>query len=268
MTKVRPLLLAAGLGTRLRPLTEFCPKCLVPIGGIPLLEHWLCNLHRLGIRDAWVNVHHHQDLVTEFLGRANFAEWVHPVYEPTLLGTAGTVRANADKLSHDTTFLIHADNWCQCNFSDFVEFHCQRRPARTLMTMMTFRTLKPQACGIVAVDADGVVTDFYEKVPNPPSNLANGAVYLIEPDVVQWIKKRTEVTDFSTHVIPEFLGRIATWENTEIHRDIGVIGSLLEAQGDLFPEPCWRAQDEWTRKYQKHSVHRRIGNALSVETST
>ena len=156
MSEVRALLLAAGLGTRLRPLTEHCPKCLIPIAGRPLLEHWLCSLHRCGIGQVLVNMHHHQCLVETFLTQPHFSGWVHGVSEDKLLGTAGSLRENGKYLSVCTTLLAHADNWCQCNFHDFLNFHQIHRPANTVITMMTFRTPTPTNCGIVEVDGEGL----------------------------------------------------------------------------------------------------------------
>jgi mannose-1-phosphate guanylyltransferase len=264
VNNVRALLLAAGLGSRLRPLTKACPKCLMPIGGKPLLEHWLCNLHRCGISSVLVNSHHHHEMVRAFLSREIFSHWVNNVTEGELLGTAGTLRANADKFLDRTVFLIHADNWCQCNLKDFLEFHLHRRPRSTVMTMMTFRTATPKSCGILETDNDGVVEGFYEKVDEPPGNLANGAVYLLEPEVISWIARRTDVTDFSTDVIPEFLGRIASWENTGIHRDIGTVESLLDAQHDPYPRDCWPEKDSWMCNYLKHPIHKSLSEAMTV----
>ena len=261
MSAVRALLLAAGLGTRLRPLTEACPKCLVPIGGRPLLEHWLCSLYRCGIPAVWVNLHHRREMVDAFLSRKPFSGWVHGVVEQELLGTAATLRENASRLSGATTFLAHADNWCQCDLSEFLEFHQYNRPAGTAMTMMTFRTDTPESCGIVQIDHEGVVRGFSEKETRPLGNLANGAVYLLEPEVVQWVEQRPGVTDFSTEVIPKFLGRIATWENVGIHRDIGMMSSLLAAQGDPHPVPCWSQDDPWMRAYADHPVHAYLTDA-------
>ena len=112
MKKVRALLLAAGLGTRLRPLTNSCPKCLMPIGGRPLLEHWLCTLLRHKISKVLVNIHHHRDLVESFLTRKQFNDWVFGVYEPRLLGTARTLSENEaflfiDFMSRWVRFWLH-----------------------------------------------------------------------------------------------------------------------------------------------------------------
>jgi mannose-1-phosphate guanylyltransferase len=261
VSEVRALLLAAGLGTRLQPLTETCPKCLVPIGSRPLLESWLCSLHGCDISSVWVNMHHHREMVDAFLSREPFLGWVHGVVEEDLLGTAGTLRHNAKHLADSTTFLAHADNWCQCDFNEFLDFHLHCRPAGTVMTMMTFRTNLPENCGIIEVDHQGVVESFLEKPDRPPGNLANGAVYLLEPEVVEWVCESPSVTDFSTEVIPAFLGRIASWENLGIHRDIGTLSSLLAAQNDPSPQPCWPDVDLWTEAYFEHPVHEYLANA-------
>ena len=121
--------------------------------------------------------------------------------------------------------------------------------------MMTFRTPTPSTCGVVELDPKGIVTNFHEKVVEPPGNLANGAVYLFESEVLDWIIDNDTLNDFSTEVLPQFIGRIATWENEGIHRDVGQIESLLEAQHDLCPSSCWPDRDEWDHAYQLNPVH-------------
>ena len=264
MSQVQALLLAAGLGTRLRPVTDSCPKCLVPIASRPLLEHWLIALHTCNISSVWVNLHHHCEMVQEFLARDCFSGWVNELIEVRLLGTAGTLGANADKFSSGTTLLIHADNWCQCDFQAFLDFHLHARPVDTVMTMMTFHTSTPESCGIVELGDDGVVIGFHEKVSNPPSKLANGAVYILEPEVVRWIGQRSHLIDFSTGVIPKFLGRIATWENCGIHRDIGNLRYLLDAQSDPQRDSPWPEDDGWVRSYKEHPVHTFLSEAAKL----
>ena len=102
--------------------------------------------------------------------------------------------------------------------------------------MMTFDTDFPQSCGIVETNSRGVVQAFHEKVVNPPGTRANAAVYLLEPEVLQWMEQHPEVSDFSTEVLPNYLGKIATWHNAQIHRDIGTLATLQQAQLDPKPE--------------------------------
>jgi mannose-1-phosphate guanylyltransferase len=264
VSEVRALLLAAGLGTRLRPLTDYCPKCLMPIGEKPLLEYWLYSLHRCNISAVWVNLHHHREMVRSFLARDDFSSWVTAIVEDQLLGTAGTLRANASKFLDATTLIAHADNWCQCNLQDFLDFHYYNRPSGTVITMMTFRSSTPETCGIVEVDGRGIVTRLHEKVNRPCGNLANGAVYLFEPEVMSWIENENHINDLSTEVLPEYLGRIATWENTGIHRDIGDIRSLLAAQHDPRPSLCWDTMDDWARAFQAHPIQSILSESASV----
>ena len=255
---MKALLLAAGLGTRLKPLTDIWPKCLMPIRGRPLLEYWLGILHNSGINDVLVNTHYFSKYVEEFLGQSHFSNWVSSVYEIELLGTAGTIRNNIDFCKDSTILLAHADNWTCCDFSDFLQYHHNKRPKGTVMTMMTFTCPNPSTCGIVELDCNGVVVEFHEKVKNPPSKLANAAVYLIEPEVVEWIKKHSKVTDFSTEVLPQFLGKIATWENKKIHRDIGTIEMLREAQIDECEPLIWGGNNLWQQIFLNNPIHKLV----------
>ena len=261
MNKVKALLLAAGLGTRLSPLTDNWPKCLMPIGNRPLLEYWLGTLYSSGVSEVLVNLHHHSEKVQEFLNRSRFEGWVSSVFEDTLLGTAGTLRANKEYFQGFTTLLVHADNWCQCDFADFLNYHHNHRPDHCPITMMTFESPTPETCGIVETDDDGVVYAFHEKSNNPPGNQANGAVYLLEPEILNWILENPGISDFSTEVLPHFIGRIATWHNQVIHRDIGSLAMLKLAQSDPKPDSCWPEIDSWQIEFLSHPIHQQIAQA-------
>ena len=254
--------MAAGLGTRLSPLTDNWPKCLMPIGERPLLEYWLETLYLNDINEVLINVHHHAEKVQEFINRPRFQNWVHPVSEETLLGTAGTLKANKDLFQNCTTLLVHADNWCQCDFSDFLNYHIKHRPERCSITMMTFESPTPETCGIVETDADGVALAFYEKSKYPHGNQANGAVYLLEPEVLKWIENNPEVTDFSNEVLPHFIGSIATWHNHGVHRDIGAFAMLKLSQLDHHPSSSWSEIDSWQSEFLNNPIHQQIINSI------
>ena len=258
--EINALLLAAGEGNRLRPLTLDWPKCLMPIKGRPLLEYWISLLDQLNIRNILVNTHHKKGVMEEFLNRDRFHGLVSYTYEPKFLGTGGTLLANKDFFQDKTTLFIHADNWCHCDFQAFIDFHCNHRPANTIMTMMTFCTPTPSSCGIVELDNKGIVQKFHEKVINPPGNLANAAIYLLEPEVLDIVQNLPNVSDFDIDVMPSLLGKIATWENTNIHRDIGTLDSLLEAQNDPVSSLDSSNPDDWQRDFEKNSIH----NSLKI----
>ncbi len=227
---MRAVLLAAGLGRRLRPLTNTVSKCLVPIRGKPLLGYWLELLLGDGIERALVNTHHLPETVRHFVAESPWRERITLVHEDRLLGTGGTVLKNRDFFQGRAFLVAHSDNLTRFDVQAFIRRH-QQRPAGTLITMITFRTDTPQTCGIVEEDPRGVVTAFHEKVANPPGERANAAVYIFEPGVVEFLAGLgKEVIDLSTEVMPAFLGRICTFHNSDYHRDIGTPESLQQAE--------------------------------------
>lgn len=227
---MKALLLAAGLGTRLRPLTEGIPKCLVPILGKPLLEYWLDLLFEGGIDAAVINTHYLAARVRDFAATSRWRSRISLAHEVDLLGTGGTVLRNRAALEGGAFLVAHADNLTRFDVRAFCGRHA-RRPAGTAITMMTFTTDAPQASGIVVENAAGVVTEFHEKVANPPGNHANAAVYIFEPEVVEFLAALgRSVIDLSTEVLPHFLGRICSFHNATYHRDIGTLESLRKAE--------------------------------------
>lgn len=226
----RALLLAAGLGTRLRPITDKIQKCLLPIDGKPLIEYWLDALSKAGIEEFLINTHYFSEQMQEYVMHSKYKDMLTLVYEEELLHTGGTVLANKDFFKNEPFLIAHADNLCLCNFSNFFEAH-HHRPKKCDITMMTFETDVPQSCGIVDLDDAGVVVDFYEKVVNPPSNLANGAVYIFEPSIIDYMASlNKKIVDISNEVLPHYLNKIYTFKNNIYHRDIGTIESYALAQ--------------------------------------
>ncbi len=252
------MLLAAGTGNRLKPFTNDWPKSLMPIKGYALLEYWIYQLDQLNIRNVFVNIHHHKKIMEKFLKRKKFEGKIKYKYEPRLLGTGGTLLANKAFFHDKTTLFIHADNWCHCNFQDFINFHFSNRPKGTMMTMMTFKTKTPGECGIVELNAKGVVKKFHEKVENPPGNLANAAIYLLEPEILDLIQSMPDVCDFDIDILPKLLGKIATWENTDVHRDIGSIEELLNAQKDSTMSFEFEKRDSWQSDFDNNSINKEL----------
>lgn len=230
---MKALLLAAGEGTRLRPLTCSVPKCLVPIADKPLLEYWLENLTNAGISEFLINTHYLNEHVEEFVKSSPYKEKITLVHEKELLNTGGTVLANRDFFKDETFILVHADNLCFCDFDAFIDAH-KNRDEKCDMTMMLFNSDSPSSCGIVERDEKGIVHGFYEKVKDPPSNLANAAVYICEPNIFDLLESlNKQRCDFSLDVIPEYIGRINTYLNDVYHRDIGTPDSYEAANKEI-----------------------------------
>ena len=218
---MRAILLAAGRGTRLQPLTDTIPKCLVSIKGKPLLEIWLERLSEAGIGPFLINTHYLAEQVEALVAASPHRQQVTLVHEAELLGTAGTLLANLDYFEGEDGLLIHADNYCLADFRAFVHAH-EHRPTECVMTMMTFRTADPSSCGIVELDQHGVVMGFHEKVESPPGNLANGAVYVLSAELLERLGANLGgVKDFSTDILHRLLGQILTHETAEVFYDVG-----------------------------------------------
>jgi mannose-1-phosphate guanylyltransferase len=227
---VRALLLAGGCGMRLRPLTATVPKCLVPIAGRPLLGWWFDLLFEAGLERAVVNTHHLPEAVRSFCAASRWADRLDLVHEPILLGTAATLRANAGRFGAEL-LMVHADNLSCFSPAALMARHVAR-PAGCAATMMTFRTDAPSACGIVEIDARGVLAGYHEKVAHPPGNLANGAVFVLGAEILEWVHQHSTATDFCRDIVPFGIGRFATFENTRYHRDVGTPQALQRARAD------------------------------------
>lgn len=228
---MKALLLSAGFGSRLKPYTDHTPKVLMPVCGKPVLQYWLEALTDSNICDLMVNTHYLAEKVDQFLEESEFD--VRIVHERQLLGTGGTLLSNKKFFGDDDILLIHADNLSYFNLTDFINAH-HNRPDHCHITMMTFQTTDPRSCGIVELDEQDVVIDFHEKVNNPPGDHANAAVYILDSAVMSFLESLgKEEIDFSTEVIPEFMGYIYTWHNSVYHRDIGTPESYHQAQNEF-----------------------------------
>lgn len=230
--RVHALLLAAGLGTRLRPLTDTIPKCLVPVGGRPLLDYWSDLLGDAGVSTARLNTHTHPEQVRAYLaahnargGRLQIAE----SYEPTLLGSAGTVAANADLADGaEAVILVYADNFSDVDLAAMLAYH---RGHGDPLTMLLFRAANPRACGIAELDGEGRIVEFVEKPDEPRSDLANAGVYILSPGAYREIAA-LGAFDLGFDALPRFVGRMRGWPWPGYHRDVGTMEALIRARID------------------------------------
>lgn len=227
---MKAVVLAAGVGSRLRPVTDHLPKCLVPIQGRALLDLWLDALARAGVDEVLVNLHHLPDRVLEHLARREGPPTVVTAYEPRLLGSAGTLRANREFLAGEELFLaVNGDNLTNFDPRLLAEAH---RAAGGLATLGVFRTPRPQDCGVVEV-RDDVVVGFEEKPVAPRSDLANAGLYAFSPEVVALVREDVP-QDIGYHLLPQLVGRARALDiGDAFFLDIGT------------PEAYAVAQREW-----------------------
>ncbi len=230
---MKAFLLAAGLGTRLRPVTDTIPKCMVSIGGRRLLDIWLDSLAGAGVDEVLINLHHLPDVVRHHLESRSGPPVVHTVYEERLLGSAGTLVANKEWVVGEELVLVcNADNLTDFDLRSLITAHRRWRP---IATVAVFRADRPTECGIVDVDATGRMIGFSEKPSKPKSDLANAGIYAFEPRLIDEIGDAPP-KDIGYDVLPRLVGRARTLAVPGYFRDIGT------------PEALQRAQQEWSSR--------------------
>ncbi|WP_035276623.1 nucleotidyltransferase family protein [Desulforegula conservatrix] len=227
---MKAFLLAAGLGTRLRPYTDTIPKCLMPICGRPLLGIWLDHLKAHGITEVLINTHHLADKVSDFIASENFGNLkIYLVHEDNLLGSAGTVLNNRSFISDDSPFIIiYADNLTNVDLTGLVDFHKKISLKGAVFTMGLIRAPEPKRCGIVTINNDMLITDFTEKPENPASDLANCGIYVTDRRVFDFFPDSmpdSGILDFGFDIIPFLKGKMYGHHVNGYLRDIGTLES-------------------------------------------
>ncbi len=227
---MKAFLLAAGVGSRLRPITDSVPKCMIQIGDRPLLDMWLDALGRAGVDEVLVNLHYLPDVVAAHIARRTGIPAVRTLFEPELLGSAGTLRANRQWVEAEEMFLAcYADNLTSFDLSLLIDAHRRRR---ALATLTAFRSDNPSAGGVLELGRDGRVTGFEEKPAQPVSNLVNAGMYAFHPAVLDEIGGTTPL-DIGYHLLPRLVGRAFAVPVDCYFRDIGTV------------EVYQRAREEW-----------------------
>ncbi len=236
---MKAYLLAAGYGTRLRPITDTIPKCMVPIHGQPLLGWWFDLFCRHGVTEVLVNTHYLPGPVREYMAaynRRGTGLTAYETYEPELLGSGGTVRANRDFVRGERDFLIcYADNLTDADLTAFRRCH---RSHDAPLTMALFHTNVPRQCGIAETDADGRITAFTEKPEKPRSDLANAGMYMADSRIFDYLDGEKPLLDFGKDVLPKLVGAMYGWNTDGYLIDIGTLANFK------------RANEEW-----KHDHH-------------
>ncbi len=229
---MKAFLLAAGLGTRLQPLTDHIPKCLVTINGRPLIDWWYDAMKRGGVHEVLVNLHHLPELVVEHISRLNTDIKTVFFKEENLLGSAGTLLANADFVKEEKNFfIIYGDNLTSLSLPDFKNFHeAQNHP----LSMALFRSSRPEHCGIAEMNNTDTIIDFVEKPQQPRSNLANAGIYIASPAVIENIPDKLPC-DIGFDLLPLLVNRMSGWITNDYLIDIGTHENLEKARKE-WPE--------------------------------
>ena len=227
---MKALILAAGFGTRLGDLTRTTPKALVKVGHAAILDHNIRKLLESGISEILVNTHYLSEKIESYLADQHYRMFVSTIYEPELLGTAGTIKANWECFDGDNFLVMHGDNYFEDNLTSLISAHVNRTKG-TDATMATFDSDSPESCGTIITNGDEVVIEFFEKDRNSPSLRANTAIYIFSSDTKSlFLGLPPQENDISIHVIPKLLGKIQAHHMHGDFIDIGSPAGLAKAE--------------------------------------
>ncbi len=230
---MKAMIMAAGFGTRLLPLTADTPKPMLPIGGKPLMEHIINLLREHGFTEIIANLHHLPDKIRDYFGDGSrFGVKLFYSPETELLGTAGGVRRCSWFL--DETFLvISGDALTNIDLTAFYEYHIRKG---ALATIALKKVQEVSQYGVVITDNEGLINQFQEK-PKPEealSDLANTGIYIFEPEIFKLIPER-EMFDFGKQLFPLLVNqqqKFYGWKTKSYWCDIGSIDTYYQSQKD------------------------------------
>lgn len=215
----KAMVLAAGLGTRLRPLTDGLPKCMMPLAGKPLIDWTLRWLKRCSITECVINLHYLPEVVKDFVGNgAQYGLEVHYSYEPELLGTAGAVRKVAEFFD-EPFFVIYSDNFSQW---DLTKLKAGCASDVTAVMAVHWREEVTQS-GMVETDEEGRILRIVEKpsTEDVTSHFVNAGFLYLDPKVLDYIPVGVP-WDFSYQVFPQMLE--AREKLCAVRMDMPIIG--------------------------------------------
>jgi NDP-sugar pyrophosphorylase family protein len=236
---MQALILAGGKGTRLRPLTVYTPKPIVPVMNRPFLLFQIEVLAKAGITDIVLSLSYQPDKIEDLLGDgSDFGVRLTYLTEPSPMGTGGAYRFAADWLN-ETAVVLNGDILTDIDISALIDFH---RSKHSTATLALTPVEDPSAYGLVATDKDGRILRFLEKpkaedTAKQKINTINAGIYVLEPSILDLIPPN-EARSFEYDVFPAVLEKGEAFfgfvlENS-YWRDLGNPKSYLEAHHDFF----------------------------------
>ena len=231
---MKAMILAAGLGTRLRPLTNVISKPMVQLAGRPCMEYAIRLLKKHGVEDIMVNLHYYPEVIQEYFKEGtDFGVNISYSYEKELLGTAGGLKKVEDFFSGDTVLIISGDGLTDINITDFYNFHKEQG---CIASLALKKVEDPEQYGVVKLK--GSTIEVFQEKPKKEeaiSHLANTGIYLFEPEVFDYIPANS-FYDFGKQLFPEFVEKKIIMSGYQMEGywcDIGDLEVYREAHYDI-----------------------------------
>ncbi len=224
---MRVMIMAAGIGTRLRPVTDLVPKPMAPIANRPALYHILRLLRRHGMNEVVINLHHLPEAITDYFGDGRVIGMdITYTFEPELLGTAGGVKNNADFFGGETFLVVSGDALTDVDLTGLIAAH---RRTGSIATIAVAEVADPSLYGVVVTDDDDRVVGFQEKPTRDEarSRLCNCGIYVFEPEILSHILPE-QFDDFGKRVFPDLLREHVAFHAQTISGYWSDVGNLKE----------------------------------------
>ena len=236
---MKAFLLAAGLGTRLRPITNVIPKCLVEVAGRPMLDYWFSIFRKYGITEVLINLNHFPEQVKEYVQNNSSDIKIKLVYEEKLLGSLGTLLKNQKFVENEKSFFVfYADTLTNINLKEMLRVH---RNSNRVFTIGLFRSNNPSSCGIVKLDASGCIIDYEEKPTEPKSDLANAGIYIIDYELIKNVKVDSDkLLDIGFDLLPQLINKMQGYQINDFildmgtHSNLGLANDYVSKNQDIF----------------------------------
>jgi NDP-sugar pyrophosphorylase family protein len=224
---MRVMIMAAGKGTRLRPITDLVPKPMAPIVNRPALFHIISLLRRHGVTEIIMNLHHLPDVISGYFGDGTeMGVEISYSHETRLLGTAGGVKNNQAFLDGDTFLVMSGDALTDIDLTGLVAAHKRNG---SIATLALKEVSDPSHYGVVVTDDDGQVVGFQEKPTREEarSRMCNCGIYVFEPEIFDHIPVG-EFDDFGTRLLPDLLRQKVPFYGEAIDEYWSDVGNLDE----------------------------------------
>lgn len=225
---MKAMVMAAGLGTRLRPLTDVLPKPMMPVANRPVLHHLLNLLRRHDVRDVGINLHAFPEMIKSYFGDGSDLDMsIRWSYEPELLGTAGGTKKLEDLWGGESILVTSGDGLHDVDVTALLGHH---RRSGALATLTVKPVTDPSAYGVVILDRDTRVRGFQEKPRRDEarSDLANCGIYVVEPELLERIPADSFV-DFGEDLWPSLVAaneEIYAYTTMAYWNDVGDLDQL------------------------------------------
>ena len=238
---LKAMIMAAGVGSRLDPLTQFLPKPLVPVCNRPVIDILLDKLANVGVKNVVANTYYLADKIIDFCKNNKYGINFDYVKEKTLSGTAGGLKKCQYFFNKGEDFLVlSADGLSDADLKAGLEIH-KNSGAIATIGIKQIPIEEVSHFGVVVTDKDGFISEFQEKPPvsAAKSNFINTGIYIFNYEIFNFIPENT-FYDFAKNVFPELLKshKINTFEINDYWTDIGTLEQYKQSMHDLFEDRC------------------------------